>query len=202
MSDRAENISEQERLCPALNSNYWDCGCEGTPAEYIKPVSEDECPDCGALQEDAPESHAREVRLAMIEQGTELPVNVHKIDNDEWVLCTDSLVIEPAPEPADVPDAEDWHWYWVRNVRQGGKLNEMWQVVSMVRFDVEDFMGDEVGVCEMCGRNDRLFDPSELEIPEAWFCERCGVDTDLTPSNSALAVEGRKLWRNEGEEDE
>ena len=135
MSDRPENISEQEWVCPTLNANYWDCDCKGSPAEYIKPLSEDECPDCGALQEDAPESHAREVRLAMIEQGTELPVNVH---NDgfcrEWVLCTDSLVIEPAPEPADVPDAEDYHWY---------TLNGEPRVVSMVRYDVEDFMGEE-----------------------------------------------------------
>lgn len=200
MSDRPENISEKEWACPTLNGNYWDCDCKGSPAEYIKPVSEGECPDCGALQEDAPESHAREVRLAMIGQRTQLPVNVHIDSSDAWIECTDRACIVPAPTPEDIPDAEDWHWYWVRNVRQGGKLNEMWQVVSMVSFDVEDFMGGEEAVCECCGRDDRLFDPSELETPEAWACERCGVDTDLTPSNSALAVEGRKEWRSEGEE--
>ena len=200
MSDRPENISEQEWVRPTLNANYWDCDCKGSPAEYIKPVSEGECPDCGALQEDAPESHAREVRLAMIGQGTELPVNVHDDESREWVLCTEWLVIEPAPEPANVPDAEDWHWYWVKNVRKEGQLDPMWQIVSMVSSDVEDFMGEEVGVCECCGRDDRLFDPFELDIPEAWFCERCGVDTDLTLRNSAPAVQGRKEWRNEGEE--
>lgn len=135
-------------------------------------------------------------RERMIAEGVSLPVNVHKSASEEWVLCTEWLVIEPAPQPANVPDADDWHWYWVKNVRKEGQLDPMWQIVSMVSSDVEDFMGDEVGVCESCGRDDRLFDPFELEIPEAWACERCGVDTDLTPSNSALAVQGRRESRN------
>ena len=139
-------------------------------------------------------------RDQMIAEGVSLPVNVHDSESREWVLCTDSLVIEPAPEPADVPDAEDYHWYWVKNVRKEGQLDDMWQIVSMVSSDVEDFMDGQVGVCELCGRDDVLFDPSELETPEAWACERCGVDTDLTPSNSALAVQGRKASRYAGEE--
>ena len=73
-------------------------------------------------------------RDQMIAEGVSLPVNVHDSASREWVLCTDSLVIEPAPEPADVPDAEDYHWY---------TLNGEPRVVSMVRFDVEDFMGEK-----------------------------------------------------------
>ena len=132
MNTRPQNIIEQEWLNPTLNPNYWDCNCEGP--SYIKPADEEACPDCGAQKDECPDSHAREVRAALIEGGVSLPINVHDSASREWVLCTESLVIKPAPEPADVPDAEDYHWY---------TLNGETRAVSMVRFDVEDFMGEE-----------------------------------------------------------
>lgn len=51
---------------PQLNANYWDCECQGSDYSYIKDKSQYECKDCGAIQEEAPDSHASEVRASMI----------------------------------------------------------------------------------------------------------------------------------------
>jgi hypothetical protein len=116
-----------------LNPNYWDCECEGSPSRYVRPSDQDECRHCGAMKDESPDSHAAEVRAAMIERGCQIPVDLHDDSLTRWVLCTESLVIEPAPEPDDVPDAEDWHWY---------TLNGESRAVSMALVDVEDFMGE------------------------------------------------------------
>lgn len=119
-------------LAPQLNANYWDCECQVSDYSYIKPAEQDECKDCGAIKDEAPDSHACEVRASMIAQSVSLPVNIHDDAITAWVVCVDSLTITPAPEPTDVENAEEWHWY---------KLNDG-PTVSMVRADVDDFMED------------------------------------------------------------
>ena len=117
-------------LAPQLNVNYWDCECQPSDYSYIKPATQDECRDCGAIKDDQPDSHASEVRASMIAQSVQLPVNIHDDAITAWVVCVDSLTITPAPEPTGVENAEEWHWY---------KLNDG-PTVSMVRADVDDFM--------------------------------------------------------------
>lgn len=37
---------------------FWDCDCE---RDYIHPAAQNECPVCGAIREEQPDSHVNEV---------------------------------------------------------------------------------------------------------------------------------------------
>ena len=57
-NDRNERIEQVGDII--LNLNYWDCECEDN---YIHRIDDLECPKCGALQNESPNSRANEVDL-------------------------------------------------------------------------------------------------------------------------------------------
>ena len=51
---------------PRTNEEYWDCECD---EKYIHHASVDECPVCGALRDESPDSHQAE-----IDEGTHFAI--------------------------------------------------------------------------------------------------------------------------------
>lgn len=91
LNQRPDHISEADWLNPKLNPKFWDCECDGGPDQYIKhKATQLFCDECGAHEDEMPDSHQREVEELCpfnIDEGHFTAIRTRTTDCD-WGKCT------------------------------------------------------------------------------------------------------------------